>query len=152
MSFLSPSAIKFFAEVKENEGPSYGQKVKYGFFPDFSTPTMLFFGTRQALCSLKDVLLSLNDQQEIKLENDSRFLSMRGTEILVSITDKKKGGMFNVVKGKPVFKWVVAKKDVESLVGLLSGVIDTEGSGHNYLGGELDDVEVVVSTGEYPDT
>ena len=73
MNFLKPFAIKFFAEVKANEGPSYGQKVKFGFFPDFNTPTMLFFGTEQALCAMKDVLLSLNDQQEIKLENDSRL-------------------------------------------------------------------------------
>jgi transcriptional regulator with XRE-family HTH domain len=128
-------------------------RLRFGFFNEFKgDPTLLFFGSRHALRALIDVLLSLRDQETIRLEHDSRFISLGGTEVAVSLTDEPQSMVKCHTAGRYGFAWRLTKKDIIAFVEKIKPLAANSQPCHQYLDGQLGDMTVMVSSGEYPDT
>lgn len=128
-------------------------RVRFGFFNEFNNePTLLFFGSRHGLHALIDILLSLNDAETILLSHDSRFISLGGTEVAISITEETQGEVSCQSFGRYLIKWIAPKKDLAAFIEKIKSVADSTHPCHQYLDGQLGGVTVMISTGEYPDT
>lgn len=125
-------------------------KVRFGFFERLKgDDSLLFFGSGPALQALHDVLFNLQGNAEVKLSNDERFLSLRGEEVLISLTDEIGSGMHYAKNGKLVFKWTIANYGMRDMLEKISNVLVSPRRCHNYLDGEIDEVQVIVSKDEY---
>ncbi len=126
-------------------------KVRFGFFPSFSDPTVLFFGTAEALGDLRDAILSLRQQSPLKLDEDSRLIPLNNTTVTVSLSNVERG-MHRVDTRASAFTWQLSDEDVTSAAERISAVINRDKPSHHCLDSLPDDFVVVVSKGEYPDT
>lgn len=125
-------------------------KVRFGFFR-FSDPTILFFGNAEALSGLRDALLSLRRKSPLRLEEDKRFISLNNTKLVVSMGGGGRG-MHRVGIQSSAFTWQLSEQDLTSAAEKISAVIKSEKPSHHYLDSVTDDLVVIVSKDEYPET
>lgn len=126
-------------------------KVTFGFFPKFRKPTILFFGSDKPLDALHRVLLSLDKNKNLKLEEDNNFIPLNGIKVALSLAERSRGMRIEDVE-QSKFRWTLSKEDAIRNAEKVFAVIKSKEPCHHYLDGPSDDVEVVVSKGEYPDT
>tara|TARA_R110002124_G_scaffold36007_3_gene116318 strand:- start:1081 stop:1488 length:408 start_codon:yes stop_codon:yes gene_type:complete len=129
-------------------------KVRFGYFSDFSDPTLLFFGSEKALNGMKDLLMSLQEGDVIQLDKDSHFQPIRDTRVMLSLAKMEQEGSITFIEaGKPCLQWHPSKMDIADIIEKLDVVIGSTTPCHHYLDSFSMDDEVVVqvSKGEFPD-
>ena len=125
-------------------------KLRFGFFR-FSDPTILFFGSAEALSSFRDALLSLKDRSPLRLEEDQRFISLNNTKLAISLGGVERG-LHRTKVHSSTFTWRLSEQDLTAATDKISAVIKSETPSHHYLESVTDDLVVVVSKDEYPET
>ena len=96
-------------------------------------------------------LLSLEKNKSLKLENDNNFIPLNGIKLTLSLAQDSKGMRIENLE-KSIFRWNLSTEDGIQMAEKVSSVINGKEPSHHYLDSLSDDVEVVVSKGEYPDT
>jgi hypothetical protein len=126
--------------------------LRYGYFKDFSDPTLLFAGNRNTLEALLDALLSLSVRRFMEISSDPRFRSFAGECLTICLTEKSEGIKHQTHFTPDCFMWGLSGDQVLLFAQRIKSVIDSPNPCHCYLDTDtLDDVLVIVSKNEYPD-
>lgn len=124
--------------------------VYCGFFPDFALPTILFFGEREAFKRLSEMLALASGRPKSRVHlKGEPFINAGNTDIALAVMAESTG-MRRIDHRK--FEWGLSTEQCASFAGSLDALSRTPpaSSGHCYLDcGDLDDVNVIASVGEY---
>ncbi|MBE9140986.1 hypothetical protein IQ254_27940 [Nodosilinea sp. LEGE 07088] len=119
----------------------------YGYFPDFSTPTLLFFGDGEALEFLQKTikLLSANSKQ-YSSSNSSRFVPINEENLMIVLNEEKTGIK---ILDRKTLEWNIPRSQIPNITKRISDVASSEKAQHDYLDIPGDEAEVKISIGEY---
>lgn len=128
-------------------------KIYFGFFKEFHNPTILFSGNAQAFVAFRDLFKNYSNKvgESVNFKDISTF-AKANVDVVLKILPHATG-MKKI--NDELYEWGLSPKECESFAKELSNfasAIDGDGF-HQYLDSDtLDDVEVVVSIGEYDPT
>jgi hypothetical protein len=129
-------------------------KVYFGLFTDFATPTVLFSGTEIALVHFAKLLLENGHSAGNIILNDiAGFKAVKETKINL-VVGQIACGMRKIQPSfdSNEFDWKITPAIAAKFAGLIIALAQSKSPGHQYLDcGSLDQVQVVVSKGEYDD-
>jgi hypothetical protein len=125
-------------------------KIYFGYFPDFATPTILFSGRPEAFGLLKNFFQETitREEKEIHLNDLSLFVG-KNTNIVFSILPQSIG-MKRI--NHNTYEWGLSRQMAVKFSEMLNDFAQAKSDSafHQYFDCDsLDDVEVKVSVGEY---
>jgi len=126
--------------------------LRFAFFKNFkSGPKILFWGGREDISELSKVLREHSAaEREFNLNEDGRFLSADGSQIILE-NGNRTMGMQRESNADSRFKWVLDPEGMEEIAEKLDE-LNRAGAGHQYLEGwRAGEIPVMVSIGEYPE-
>ena len=116
---------------------------------DFADPTFLFAGDQTSLSSLVELLRTLPQKELITLQDIPTFSAFSNEKLLLRLVDTREGMRLT---RENVFEWCLTKEGISKFSDQIQEVINNEKPCHDYLDSEHDEVVVIVSKDEYPDT
>lgn len=127
--------------------------IRFGYFPDFSDPTVLFWGQADDLARFAAFLRRVvsSTRGEVHLADETLFEPAdRASLVIVPSSDGL--GVRRVESEPPeaAFRWLLSRELAERFSDLIEAVASAPGPAHQYLDSpDGDDAVVVVSKGEY---
>ena len=128
------------------------EQISIGFFPDFLDPTVLFWGSLEALDQLAAFLRGMARQGKgrIFLNEQNWINPRRGTRIWLEVSQPASGMTKVPGTAKADFTWRINVSQALKFADLIESLSKSQKPGHHYLDSEVkDEVVVVVSRGEY---
>lgn len=123
--------------------------LKFGYFKEFFDPSFIFYGNRDSLGALQDVLQSLPLKKHIILSNDPKFSSVFNERLCLCLTLVPEGLHY---LGNELFEWRLSVNQIEQFAKLITELIKSPLPGHHYLEvGAASEIVVIVSKDEYPE-
>lgn len=130
------------------------EQISVGFFADFHDPTVLFWGSSEALDQLAAFLRSLARQGKgtTSLNEENWISPRRGIRLRLEISQAASGMIKAPGTVEADFTWRITPRQAFNFADLIESLAKSQRPGHHYLDCESkDDVVVVVSRGEYDD-
>ena len=128
--------------------------IYFGLFTDFAEPTVVFSGTDVALKRFARLLREADRSTGRKLLHElSQVIAVRNTRVTLAI-EQVAGGM---KRAHPSFddnelEWIITPDIAKEFAALVEAVAESKSPSHHYLdSNSLDQVQVIVSKGEYDD-
>ena len=129
-------------------------KTHFGLFMDFAEPTLVFSGTGVALKHFAKLLRDVGRSTGKKLLHElAQFRSVRNTKINLTI-EQVAGGMRKAHPslGDNELNWRITPDMAKEFASLVEVAAESKSPCHHYLdSNSLDQVQVIVSKGEYDD-
>jgi hypothetical protein len=127
--------------------------VRFGYFPEFADPTLLFWGEADDLSRFAALLrrAASSPRREFPLADEPLFRPTARTSVVIV---KSSAGLGLRRRGRGAadaeFRWAMDRDLARRFADLIEAVARSAGPGHHYLDApEVDDALVVVSKGEY---
>ena len=130
------------------------EQISVGFFADFHDPTMLFWGSSDALRRFAGFLRNAGRQGRVRaiLNEENGINPIRGIRIRLEISVRASGMLRASGAAAPDFTWCITATQADKFADLVESLAKSQKPGHHYLDCEArDDIVVVVSMGEYDD-
>jgi hypothetical protein len=125
--------------------------LRFGYFEEFSDPTLMFFGDCNSLKILLDTLLSLPLRKFIRMDTDPLFEPINIESFSLYLVSASNGLRYETDCLCSRFRWQLSGNQAVYLAERVKTVIDANHPCHDYLDTEdLDDVIILVSKDEYP--
>ena len=128
------------------------EQISVGFFADFHDPTVLFWGSPEALDQLATFLRSLARQGKgtTSLNEENWINPRRGIRLRLEISQAASGMIKAPGTAEADFTWRITPRQALNFADQIESLAKSQKPGHHYLDCEAkDEVVVVVSRGEY---
>ena len=126
--------------------------IRFGYFPDFADPTLLFWGEAEDLSRfaafLRDAAPWANG--ELSLADEPLFRPANRISVVIARTNDRLGLRRRGRGRSATFRWAIDEELARRFADLIEAVARSTGPSHHYLDApDGDDALVVVSKGEY---
>ena len=103
--------------------------IRFGYFPDFSDPTVLFCGRADDLVRFAAFLrdAAASGRRESRLADDPLFEPARRTSLVIATSDDGAGLRRIEAEPRAAFRWLLSRELAERFSELIEGVASTPG-------------------------